>query len=224
MQTEAMARYTGDFHPAQKVNKKNYVYQSIPFSGTTTHQDDYAFYKNHKPREASQLARGNNGIFDANLPFSGMTTNNSDYQNWKSKPAQSMRKTREVVISEDDRDFQTEASKQFRFSNARPRQSCRPSVKNIANQPFTGETTHQADYRRVGQPVAAKAFKRDRKYRPRAEERSFETETRAHFITYEPHRCPAEGIDVTRKREHGHVFVEQMPNGTWRKTATASHF
>jgi hypothetical protein len=182
IRSEAQAQYTGEFQPALRVTKKLFVHQQQPFIGTSTCQDDFKYWGNAQ-RKPSQLARGNNGIFDSNLPFNATSTAKSDFLSWRgaapAKPAREVASRRDIVP--DDRSFVTEASLQYDFKQSRPRPSLAPKVNAAASaEPFIATTTAQEDFRMYN-AAPARSYQRQRTWRPRREDRSFTTEARGQF-------------------------------------------
>jgi hypothetical protein len=194
------------------------VHQSRPFEGTTTHQDDFAFFSGQGRRKPSTVAKGSSGIFDTHEPFQGSTTNKHDFKNWNVAPAGIMKPKQDLSTISDDRMFQTENSSQFGYKPQARRASCAPVQKVVGTEVFEGISTQRADFvKHNAKP--AKSIARMRKFRPREEDRMFTTEARENFQQYDIEFCPAVQMKKsynTRKTAPGHVYVEPLHNGTYR--------
>lgn len=223
LRTEHQSQFQGEYIPPPKAPKKVYVHQPRPFEGNTTHQEDYRNWRGAVPRKPAEAARRNNGVFNNNLPFDGVTTNQYDFRRWNSAPAKLAKQanTRPIYVP-DNRDFQTEGSAQFDRKNARPRQSCAPAQNANPSLPFEGRTTQQADFIKYRNAKAARSTQLRRTFKPRREDREFSTEARGQFVEKEFDTCPATPLYTKRKSSNGHVTVEQIPDGTWRYTATSA--
>lgn len=216
IKSEHQAQYTGEFVMPHRVNKQMYMHKPLRFEGTTTNQEDYKYYGNPKRRVPSETARGNNDVFTSNLPFDATTTAKHDYRRWDAAPAKPCNVIPKPTFTADSRNFQTEASSQYDYKRQRPRASCAPELSATASLPFEGRTLHQTDFPRHKGVSPARSFQRTRQWRPRGEDRFFDTEARAQYTEKDLDVCPAKPLSKTRKDYNGHVLVEPTMDGGYR--------
>jgi hypothetical protein len=217
--SEAQDQYRGEFIPAERANKQQYVHQQRPFEGTTTQQSDFVYFGHIPRRAASEAARGNSQVFANNLPFEGTTTAKHDFRRWNARPARSVKEqdSRPIYVS-DNRNFATEASSQFQYKPVKVRASCAPELTAARRQAFEATTTNRADYLGWNQ-APTKSFARTRQYRPRPDDRNFQTECRGQFTEKRNEPCPVRGLVKGSKEVPGHIHVEyDTRTGTMRRS------
>lgn len=218
IRTEAQDQFRGDFVPAARAQKQQYVQQHRPFEGMTTAQADFVNFGTNQRRKPSETARGNSQMFANNLPFEFTTTAKHDFRKWNAAPAKSVKDTdQRPTYVEDRRNFATEASAQFQYQPTRQRPSCAPELTQAQYQPFEGVTTNRADFTGTQQPVQ-QSFARTRIYRPRQDDRHFVTEARGQFFEKAADVCAAGAVAVGPKEVNGHVYVEYDETGTLRRS------
>lgn len=180
LKTEAMDNYTGKYVRPERASKKQYVHQYRPFDGRTTNQDDFG-YKG-MPQRRAPIILGDNGLGGNDAPFCSETTQKSDFRMWNAgAPPAAIRPARSIAGADDDRTFETENARSFTGNAYPPRQSRAPQQLRSEQLPFEGVTTNQADYLKWNSRPAS-LVDRANKYRPREDDRSFQTEAKAEYI------------------------------------------
>jgi hypothetical protein len=208
--------------------KPDNIRVSAPFVSSTTNQNTYMWNGFGDQQKPALSVHGRKTNAFGSEPFQGITTSHASFPNWRqAKPRKAVNMTTfgttlNLTGDTEQRDFLSESRRSFNRTPIPIQRIAHTSRRAKTPKPFFGTTTNAAAFqpRAYQAPIRVQGVRqREMKHLP--EQRNFLTETKQQYTKKQAAPCPAIPIAVATKLGHGHVTVEQLPNGTWRHNSNA---